>query len=95
MLAFVAAWARDSGFGRPDVTRNWRWGVGLGLAAAGVLAFVVLRTDPGTERPEGLRFAAAIVWRGVVYGATDGVLLSVFPILALFAAFAGSRLRQS
>jgi D-alanyl-D-alanine carboxypeptidase len=26
---------------------------------------------------------------------TDGVLLSVFPILALFAAFAGTRLRQS
>ena len=31
----------------------------------------------------------------MLYGATDGVLLSVFPILAVFAAFAGTRLRQA
>ena len=35
-----------------------------------------------------------LLWRGVLYGATDGVLLSVFPILAVFGAFAGTRLRQ-
>jgi hypothetical protein len=29
-----------------------------------------------------------ILWRGIVYGAADGVLLSVFPILAVFAPFA-------
>jgi hypothetical protein len=31
--------------------------------------------------------------RGVAYGLVDGLLLSAFPILAVFAAFAGSRLR--
>jgi len=35
-----------------------------------------------------------VLWRGVLYGATDGLLLSAFPILVVFAAFAGSRLRQ-
>jgi D-alanyl-D-alanine carboxypeptidase len=94
VLLFVAAWARDGGLGRADLTRNWRWGVGLGAATAGLLALIVLRTDDATERPEGLQFAGAIVWRGVVYGVTDGVLLSVFPILAVFTAFAGTRLRQ-
>jgi hypothetical protein len=30
----------------------------------------------------------AVAWRGVVYGLADGLLLSAFPILAVFAAFA-------
>ena len=34
-----------------------------------------------------------MIWRGVVYGAADGLLLSSFPILAVFAAFAGTALR--
>lgn len=37
---------------------------------------------------------AAIAWRGVVYGAADGLLLSAFPILVVFAALRDSRLRQ-
>ena len=35
-----------------------------------------------------------MLWRGVVYGVTDGLLLSAFPILVVFAAFAGSRLSR-
>ncbi|MEX0816917.1 MAG: GerMN domain-containing protein, partial [Gaiellales bacterium] len=58
------------------------------------LVLVVLRTEDATPRPDGLELAAAIVWRGVVYGFTDGLLLAVFPILAVFSAFAGSALRQ-
>lgn len=87
VFAFVAAWARDSGLGRAALTRNWRWGVGLGTATAAALVLMVIGTEDSTTRPEGLAFAGAIVWRGVVYGVTDGVLLSVFPILAVFAAF--------
>ena len=66
----------------------------LGAAAAVLLAFIVLRTEDATARPGGIGLAAAVLWRGVLYGVTDGVLLSVFPILAVFAAFAGTRLRQ-
>ena len=43
------------------------------------------RTTPG-----GLEFAAAIAWRGVLYGLADGLILSAFPILAVFAAFKGT-----
>jgi D-alanyl-D-alanine carboxypeptidase len=89
---FVGAWARDTGLGRPQLTRNWRWGLALGALAAALLAFVVVRTEDASDRPEGLEFLGALLWRGVVYGATDGVLLSVFPILAVFGAFAGTRL---
>jgi hypothetical protein len=55
---------------------------------------MVLRTDDSTTRPEGVELAGALLWRGVVYGAMDGLLLSVFPILVVFAAFAGTRLRR-
>lgn len=94
VAGFVGAWARDTRLTRRDFTRNWRWGLVLGALGACVLAFMVLRTEDATNRPGGIELAAAVLWRGVLYGVTDGVLLSVFPILAVFAAFAGTRLRS-
>jgi hypothetical protein len=76
------------------VKGRWLWAVGLGLAFAGVLAVVVVRTEDATARPDGLELIGAVLWRGVVYGVTDGLLLSVFPILVVFAAFAGRRLND-
>jgi hypothetical protein len=55
---------------------------------------IVVRTEDATDRPGGLEFLGAVLCRGVLYGSADGVLLSVFPILAVFAAFAGTRLRE-
>ena len=94
VAGFVAAWARDTRLTRRDFTRNWRWGIVLGAAGAAVMGLIVLRTENATSRPGSMELVAAVVWRGVLYGITDGVLLSVFPILAVFAAFAGTRLRQ-
>lgn len=91
---FVAAWAWDTRLTRRDLTRNWRWGVLLGAVGAAITALIAIRTEDATDRPGGIELVAAVLWRGVVYGATDGVLLSVFPILAVFAAFAGTRLRK-
>jgi uncharacterized membrane protein len=54
--------------------------LGLPVALLGLTCFLAL------AYPEGIEFAAAIVWRGVLYGAADGLLLSVFAILAVFAA---------
>lgn len=94
VLAFVAAWTRRT---QPPlrriVARHWRWAVVLGALAGAVLMFTVLR-EPATGHPDGAAFVLAILWRGVVYGAADGVLLSVFPVLAVFAAFAWKPLRE-
>jgi hypothetical protein len=94
VAAFLALWVRRT---RQDVPgmlkRNWRWAIGLGLVFAALMAFIVLR-DPSTVHPHGWTFAGAILWRGVVYGAIDGLLLSSFPVLATFAAFSGKPLRQ-
>jgi len=93
-FAFFAAWvgcANDAP--RAVLTRNWRAGVGLGVVFVGAMAAIVLN-EPATSRPDGLEFAIAIAWRGVLYGLADGLILSAFPILAVFAAFAGTRMLQ-
>jgi hypothetical protein len=96
VAGFVALWARSTGISlRAAAARRLPWAVGLGLVAGALLALVVFRTEDATPRPDGIELAAAVVWRGLVYGAADGLLLSVFPILAVFAAFAGTRLRRS
>ena len=86
VFALFGAWVRASHL---DITaffaRNWKWSVGLGLLAGGVLAAIVLK-EPGTAHPHGVTFGAELLWRGVVYGAADGILLGTFPVLAVFAA---------
>ncbi len=94
VFTFVGLWARKTQQPvRAFLTRRWRWAVSLGVMAGVLLAFTVLR-EPSTTHPHGLTFAGAILWRGVVYGAADGLLLSAFPILAVFGLFASKPLRE-
>jgi len=93
VVALFALWSRSTGYDLvAAVKRRWLAALLLGLAVAGVLAVMVVRTDDATPRPDGIELAAALAWRGILYGVTDGLLLSVFPILVVFAAFAGTRL---
>ena len=50
--------------------------------------------EGGSPHPGGVKFIGALLWRGIVYGAADGLLLSAFPILLVFAALKDSRLRE-
>jgi hypothetical protein len=85
------AWSRSTGYDLvAAVKRRWIVALLLGIAVAGVMTVIVLRAEDATARPDGLALAAAVAWRGVVYGITDGLLLSVFPILVVFAAFAST-----
>jgi hypothetical protein len=95
-VAFLfASWSRSTGYDLAAAARRrWLLAIALGLAAAAVLAVMVVRTDDATARPDGLELVGALLWRGVVYGVVDGLLLSVFPILVVFAALAGSRLNE-
>lgn len=89
-FGFFALWLRYANpSARAVVTRNWRAGVVLGVLFAAVMAAIVLK-EPATNHPDGLGFAAAILWRGALYGFADGLVLSAFPILAVFAAFGGT-----
>jgi hypothetical protein len=89
-FGFFALWLRyANASARAVLTRNWRAGVALGFLFAALMAAIVLR-EPVTNHPDGLGFAAAILWRGALYGFADGLVLSAFPILAVFAAFGGT-----
>ena len=93
VVGLLAAWAWSTGYDLVTaVRRRWVVAVALGAAAGAVLAAVILRSEEATGRPEGAELVGAVLWRGVVYGLADGLLLSVFPILVVFAALAGSRL---
>jgi hypothetical protein len=95
VIALFWSWSRSTGYDLvAAVRRRWLAASLLGLAVAGVMTVMVLRTEDATSRPDGLELAAAVAWRGIVYGITDGLLLSVFPILAVFAAFAATRLNS-
>jgi hypothetical protein len=95
VAALLVGWARDTGQPLRELcARRWRLALGLGLVFAGASALIARAADGATPHPGGLEFIGAILWRGVLYGAADGLLLSAFPILVVFAAFAGSRLRR-
>jgi hypothetical protein len=95
VVGLFVGWARDTGQSLRDmIVRRWRLAVGLGLLVAAVSAFVAVRAEAGSAHPGGLEFMAALGWRGVVYGAADGLLLSAFPILLVFAALRDTRLRR-
>ncbi len=92
---FFGLWVRATGQSFAEMMRRrWVLAVVLGLAVAGLLTLIVLRTEDATARPGGLELIGAVMWRGVAYGLADGLLLSAFPILAVFAMFAGTRLRD-
>jgi hypothetical protein len=90
-----AGWARDTRQPvREMCARRWKLAVLLGVISAGAMAFLATRQDVSGPHPGGLAFVGAIAWRGVVYGAADGLLLSAFPILLVFAALKNTRLRK-
>jgi hypothetical protein len=95
VMALFVGWSRDTGQSvREMCARRWRLAVLLGLIAPGVMAFLASRQDVTGPHPGGLTFVGAIAWRGVAYGAADGLLLSAFPILLVFAALENTKLRK-
>lgn len=95
VLGLFVAWARDTGQPlQAMLRRRWRLAVGLGVVFAAISALIAIRAEEASPHPGGIEFIAALVWRGVVYGAADGLLLSAFPILLVFAALQDSRLRR-
>ncbi len=95
VVGLFVAWARDTRQPlREMLARRWRLAVGLGVVFSAISAFIATRAEDGSAHPGGIEFIAALFWRGFVYGAADGLLLSAFPILLVFAALRHSRLQQ-
>src|SRR5437588_6193195 len=95
VVGLFVGWSHDTGQPlREMCARHWKLAVVLGLAAAGAMAFFATRQDVSGPHPGGLAFIGSVAWRGVVYGAADGLLLSAFPILLVFAALKHTKLRK-
>lgn len=70
--------------------RRLGWAAVLGALGAFVLAQGVLARPP-TAGFSGAAFAWAIAWRGVAYGAVDGLLLLAFPWVVVWRALGAER----
>jgi MFS family permease len=68
-------------------TNRWGWGL-VGAAVTGALLARLSRHQPRGPRLRGRRLTATLAWEGVVYGSTEGLLLSVLPVLVTWQAFA-------
>jgi len=58
------------------------------VAVTGTILAAMMRSRPSGPRPHGWRLAGTLAWEGVVYGTTEGLLLSVLPVLVVWQAFA-------
>jgi hypothetical protein len=68
------------------IFRRLGWGILLGGVVAVIMVKNVL-SRPATEQFSGGYLLWEIVWRGLIYGAIDGLLLTVFPWVVTWRAF--------
>jgi hypothetical protein len=71
---------------REWISKRWVWSVLLGLIFGALMVQNVL-SRPETERFTGVYLVWAIFWRGLIYGAIDGLLLTSFPWIVTWRAF--------
>jgi hypothetical protein len=67
-------------------SRRLMWGILLGLIFGALMVLNVF-SRPETEKIAGPYLAWMIFWRGLIYGAIDGLLPSVFPWVITWRAF--------
>jgi hypothetical protein len=83
LTAGYVAW---SGAGAAFWVTRWPWGL-LGAVLAGALLARLVSRLPAAQPTRDIGGAASI-WEGVVYGAAEGLLLSVLPVVVTWQLFA-------
>ena len=87
---FLLAYARWSG---TDLRKLWTRRLFVGVLGAALVAVVLILnvvSQPSSPGAQGLQLWVDVLWMGVAYGAADGLLLSVLPLVASWRA--GARL---
>jgi len=73
-------------------TRMW-WSLGTGA----LVAFAIVRrvlSEPAMDHPSGVFFWFELLWRGVLYGTMDALLLFVFPASVAYLLLRDSHRRR-
>ncbi len=87
ILTFFSVYIRRTRLNLKEwFSRRLVWGILLGLVFGALMVQNVL-SRPETEKFTGAYFAWSILWRGLFYGAIDGLLLSSFPWTVTWRAF--------
>lgn len=85
---FLCSYVRWSGLDLKAVfSRFWVRGV-LGGAIIGIFIVKSVLAQPSSPMPQGLDLLLNLLWPGLIYGAVDGLLLSVLPVYAVWEASA-------
>lgn len=91
VVGFLAFYAGRTGLNvRAWASCRLAWGIGLGVLGGLVLMWGVLARPP-TARLAGVELWWAVVWRGLVYGTVDGLLLLAFPWLVVWRTVEAER----
>jgi hypothetical protein len=90
VAAALAAYMRACAINVGEVVgRNWKLSLALGVASGAFVTWSVLGRIDSTPHPTGAYFAFEILWRGVLYGVVDALLLSAFPGLIAWKLMQG------
>jgi hypothetical protein len=83
LALYVRAQALDP---RALVREHWVRGA-IGALLVSIILVQNVRSQPGSSRGDGLELVFQLLWFGVAYGAMDGLLLSVLPVVAVERTF--------
>src|SRR4030042_7084382 len=87
VIMFLSVYIKKTHFNPIEwILRRWVWGVTLGLISGALMVQFVLEGS-ATDGFTGAYLGWMIFWRGWVYGAIDGLLLSSFPWVVPWRAF--------
>ena len=90
VLSFLAAFLGRTRVDWPSLLRRrLLWSLALGVIVAIPAVFNVL-SDPATTRPKGLYLGFEILWRGILYGVVDALILFAFPALVVLLLLRGN-----
>jgi len=93
VAAAGSAWVIAALFSGLDVGSliyvNWQWGL-LGSAAVGSIVVQNVLSQPRDRLRTGIGYVIDVLWPGLVYGVVDALLLSVFPVLAVYEGLHGA-----
>ena len=85
-LLFLYTYIRWSGLSIQSlILHNWVWGV-IGALVLGIITIRNVLSQPASPHSRGFTLAFDLFWSGFMYGLTDGLLLSVFPVMATWQA---------